>query len=111
MKDSYLFYLDIKMDKLHYIPSNSSNTANLIGIRALTDFSRFQPEDNSIIFKRTSILYMVYLFFGYFFIVVLGMILFCRKNIFASMKFVHNIFNWAFFKDNNARIEVLRTEL
>ena len=75
----------------------------------LSDFSKFQIDDGKIIFKRTSQLFLLYLFLAYYFAICFFIILINRNDNFKTMEFVRNILSWVMWKDNAARIEVLRT--
>jgi len=80
-----------------------------IGINLLSEFSKFQIEENSIIFKRTSQLYMLYLLFAYFTLFCLFILIKNRVDNQKTIQFVKNIVKWVFLKDRNSRIDVLRT--
>jgi hypothetical protein len=77
---------------------------SLIGYRALKDFNKFKFNGEEIIFKRTSLLYQLYLFLAYFGILTILLILLTKRHLFDTGQFVKNIYRMAFLKDRNARM-------
>lgn len=115
MSGTYLFKVDTEkltknkllnyMSESQYdIYASSTKQPTRIGMGLLSEFSKFQIDESRIIFKRTSQLFLLYLFLAYYFGICLFIIITNRSDNFKTIQFVRNIISWVAFKDNNARI-------
>ena len=98
---------------LHYIPAiQNKQRTTLVGYKALFNFNKMKfRKTGEVIFKKTSIVYQLYLFLVYFACLFLFLIYFSKKNLYDSSQFAKNILKWVFLKDRTARVEVLKSEL
>lgn len=101
--------LYIESPEVIYI--NTASSANLIGIRAVKDYSKFQVVDGGLMLKRSSLSIILYVFIGVYAVIVLGLIINCRKETGYAMGFVRDLFKATFLKDDRARVNILMTEL
>ena len=80
------------------------SSANLIGIKALKDYNKFQVVTGGIMLKRSSLSIILYVFLGLFTVIASVMILGCWKDAQFGMGFIRSIFKASFLKDDRARI-------
>lgn len=111
MLGNSLFQLSIKTNVLHYLPTVNDSQTTLVGYRSLHDFSKFKFDDDHVVFRQTSEIFMLYLFLGYFFVFGVFLITHSKQDIFDSSVFIRNVLKWTLFEDQTARVAVLRTEL
>lgn len=100
-KDTSLFNLNIKTDYLNYISAANVAQTTLIGYKALSEFSKFKFREKEILFKRTSLLYLLYLFMAYFSVFCLFLIYYSKDDIFDVGQFVKSISKWVLLNDRN----------
>lgn len=82
MRGKSILEIEIKTEIINYIPrTNSSESINFIGYKAFKKFSKFEIDENVITFKRTSQLYQLYLFLGYFFVFTLVFIILSKAKL------------------------------
>jgi hypothetical protein len=105
LKNKELNYLS---EGVFDIYSNEKQSSK-IGISLLSEFSKFQIDQHKIIFKRTSQLFLLYIFLAYYFALCLFIVIKNKEDNFKTLQFIRNIISWVVWKDNAARVEVLRT--
>lgn len=112
VRGDYIFKMKIEGNVINYLPAvENKERVTLIGYKALYEFSKFKFDEESIIFKRTTYIYQLYLFLAYFTLLSVFLIYTTRKNIYDSSQFVKHALKWVFLKDRGSRIEVLKSEL
>jgi len=113
VKNDYIFKIKLGENTLHYIPAiQNKQRMTMVGYKALHLFNKMKfRKSGDIIFKRTSLVYQLYLFLVYFTCLLLFLVFVIRKSLNDSTQFVKNILRWVFLKDRNARVEVLKSEL
>ena len=112
VRGDYIFKIVLSGNTLKYLPAiKNIDRYTLIGYKALYEFNKFKFDQDQIIFKRTSLVYQLYLFLLYFLLLTLFLVFISRRNLYDSAMFVKHILKWGFLKDRMSRIEVLKSEL
>lgn len=83
-----------------------------VGYKALYLFNKIKfRKSGEIIFKRTSLVYQLYLFLIYFTCLFIFLMYLTKKSLYDSSQFIKHILRWVFFKDRVSKVEVLKSEL
>jgi hypothetical protein len=110
VRGDYIFKISLRGNSINYLPAiKNIDRFTLIGYKALYEFNKFKFNENEIIFKRTSLIYQLYLFLVYFMLLTLFLVFISRRNLYDSGMFIKHILKWVFLKDRNSRIEVLKS--
>lgn len=106
VRGNYIFKIKLSNNKLNYIPAlDNKERVTLIGYKALEYFNKMRfLNTGEIVFKCTSLIYQIYLFFLYFVGLFLFLVFVNRKNLYDTSLFVRHILRWVFFKDMSSRV-------
>jgi hypothetical protein len=106
IQGDYIFKIKLGENIINYIPAiHNKQRITLVGYKAFHLFNKIKfRKTGEVVFKRTSLVYQLYLFLIYFTCLITFLLYLTKKSLYDSSQFVKHILKWVMFKDRVSRV-------